>query len=159
MRHWFSTTWRSELMQRFGRFQTGDVKPRISFTPMAEEDLLPLSIAARRTYARFFPYHAFDESDAGRTLDTVALALSALVPIYKRDSRDAPLEKVSEQELSAGQFAKGATRIDFADGRPAIEFLAIKRADLDVALKTLERSILPDPVASRAAIGTRPPEA
>ena len=101
-------------------------------------DLVPLARAAILAHARLFPGQ--EKKDA-KTLDMVALALSTLIAIYRRDEKSDALERLSDAELAAGRFARGATRLEFRD-RPPLGSLMVSRAELPGALERLLRDSL-----------------
>jgi hypothetical protein len=101
-------------------------------------EYLPLARAAILAHERLFPGHAVKET---KSLDVLALALSALLPLYQRDGKTDELERVSEAQLAAGRFTRGATRLEFRD-RPPIGGLVVAREDLGGALDTLVRDSL-----------------
>jgi hypothetical protein len=101
-------------------------------------DFIPLARAAILAHERLFPGHSVKES---KSLDVVALALSALIPLYTRDARTDELERVSEAQVAAGRFTRGATRLEFRDRAP-IGGLVVAREDLGGALERLVRDSL-----------------
>jgi hypothetical protein len=119
------------------------------------DDLVPLGKAAVLAHDRLFPGHQVKDS---KTLDLLALAVSALIPLYRRDARTNDVEELSAALISAGRFTRGATRLEFSD-RPPLGSLMVSRADLGAALEKLARDAQ---VAARLApISSRrrpPPE-
>lgn len=110
---------------------------------------LPLARAAILAHERLFPGHAVKEA---KTLDVVALALSALIALYRRDPRTDAVERLEEAQIVTGRFTRGATRLEFRD-RPPIGGLMVARDDLPAALEALVRDSL---VAARlSAISPR----
>jgi hypothetical protein len=103
--------------------------------PVAPE-FIPLARVAAMVHDRLFPEHASKES---KTLDVIALALSAVVPLYRRDAESGAVERVSEQDLSTGRFSRGATTLEFGGARPPLRFLVIAREELSRAIETLVR--------------------
>ena len=101
----------------------------------AGPDFLPLARAAAIVHERLFPDHATKES---KTLDVIALAISAVVPLYRREIETGAVVRVSDQELAAGRFSRGATTLEFATRSP-LRFLVIAREDLTRAVETLVR--------------------
>src|SRR5947209_935990 len=89
-------------------------------------DYLPLARAAALAHDRLFPEQPVKESKA---LDVIALALSALIPLYQRDSESAALRKLSESEMATGRFTRGATTLEFPDRAP-LRFLVVSRVEL-----------------------------
>jgi hypothetical protein len=99
-------------------------------------EFIPLARVAAMVYERLFPDHAGKES---KTLDVIALALSAVVPLYRRDAESGAVERVAEQDLATGRFSRGATTLEFGPPRPPLRFLVIAREDLARAIETLVR--------------------
>lgn len=100
------------------------------------DNFIPLVRAAILAHERLFPGHAVKES---KTLDLLALALSALIPLYRRDGDSA--ERLGEAEIAAGRFTRGAARLEFRD-RPPLGSLMVSREQLGGALETLVRDSL-----------------
>jgi hypothetical protein len=98
-------------------------------------EFIPLARVAAMVYERLFPQHAGKES---KTLDLIALALSAVVPLYRRDTESGAVERVSEQDLAAGRFSRGATTLELG-ARAPLRYLVVARADLARAIETLVR--------------------
>jgi len=118
-------------------------------------DLIPLGRAAIVVHDRLCPGQ--DVKDA-KALDLLAVALSALIPLYQRDARSDAVERLATAVITAGRFTRGATRLEFRDRAP-LGSLMVSRADLERALETLARD--PDIAARLGAIGLRrrpPPE-
>lgn len=112
-------------------------------------DFIPLARAAILAHERLFPGHAVKEA---KTLDVLALALSTLIPLYRRDGRSDAVDRLGEAELAAGRFTRGATRLEFRDRAP-LDALLVARGDLGGALEHLVRDSL---VAARlGAISSR----
>ena len=99
-------------------------------------EFIPLARVAAMVHDRLFPEHASKES---KTLDVIALAVSAVVPLYRRDAESGAVERVSEQDLSTGRFSRGATTLEFGGARPPLRFLVIAREELSRAIETLVR--------------------
>src|ERR1041385_7686658 len=77
---------------------------------MAEElDFIPLARAAAMVHERLFPEHPTKET---KTLDVIALALSTVIPLYRRDMQSGAVQAVSEKELAEGRFTRGATTLE-----------------------------------------------
>lgn len=110
---------------------------------------LPLARAAILAHDRIFPGHEVKDA---KMLDLLALALSTLMPIYRRDEKSDALERLGEATLAAGRFARGATRLEFRD-RPPLGSLMVSRGDLAGALATLARD--PGIAARLGAISSR----
>jgi len=96
-------------------------------------DYLPLARAAALAHEHLYPEQPQKES---KTLDVLALALSALVPLYQRDMESGAVRRLSEDELASGRFTRGATTVEFAH-RPPLRFLLVERAALHGAIQRL----------------------
>lgn len=122
----------------------------------AMEEFLPLGRAAILAHEKLFPGHAVKESKA---LDLLALALSSLVPLYRRDPKTDAVQRLSEAEIAAGRFTRGATRLEFRD-RPPLGSLMVSREQLAGALETLVRDSLAaarlSAISSRTSAPRRP---
>ena len=101
-------------------------------------DWIPLARAAILAHERVFPGH---ETKDAKALDLLALALSTLIPLYRRDEKTDEIERVSDELIRAGRFSRGATRLEFPD-RPPLRSLMVSRAELPVALAGLLRDSL-----------------
>src|SRR2546426_10744485 len=64
-------------------------------------DFIPLARAAALAHERLFPEQP---SKDYKTLDVIALALSALMPLYQRDMESGALRALAEGEITAGNF-------------------------------------------------------
>ena len=71
-------------------------------------EYLPLARAAALAHDRLFPDQTTKDA---KTLDVIALALSTLISIYEREESGA-LRLVTESELGAGRFTRGAMRLE-----------------------------------------------
>ena len=101
---------------------------------MAEApDYLPLARAAGLAHERLYPEQPQKET---KTLDVLALALSALVPLYQRDMETGAVRRLSEDELAGGRFTRGATTVEFAN-RPPLRFLLVERSATYGAIQRL----------------------
>ena len=101
---------------------------------MAHEiDFIPLARAAALAHARVFPGESVREM---KTLDLLAVVLSALVPLYQRESEKEAPRPLEKAALAEGRFTRGATRLELA-GRPPLRFLVVARRDLSAALEAL----------------------
>jgi hypothetical protein len=94
---------------------------------------LPLARAATLLYARLFPG---DKVKDAKTLDLLAMAITARVPLYQQETENGPVRKVDEREVARGRFTRGAARLEVAD-RPPLRFLLVPRAALYAALDPL----------------------
>lgn len=107
-------------------------RPELSRDATAAE-FIPLARAAALAHDRLFPEQPAKES---KTLDVIALALSALIPLYQRDMESGALRAVSEADVAGGRFTRGATTLEFAN-RPPLRFLVVSRAELPGAIEKL----------------------
>ena len=119
------------------------------------QEYLPLARAAALAHEGLYPDQPQKET---KTLDVLALALSALVPLYQRDMESGVVRRVSDDELATGRFTRGATTVAFAH-RPPLRFLLVERAALYGAIQRLTNDSL---VAARVRLTmrqARPPAA
>ena len=114
----------------------------------AATDYIPLARAAALAHDRLFPEHPTKDT---KTLDVLALALSALMPLYQRDMQSGALRALGEQELSRGRFTRGATRLELANREP-LRFLVVSLAELAAAIDKLARDSL---AAARVSLTLR----
>jgi hypothetical protein len=110
-------------------------------------DYLPLPRAASLAHDRLFPGTAKEM----KTLDMLALALSALVPLYLRDMESGALRPLSGEEVQMGRFTRGATRLEIS-GREPLRFLVVPRVRLDEALEKLAGDVV---LAARVSLTLR----
>lgn len=113
------------------------------------QDYLPLARAAALAHERLYPEQPHKET---KTLDVLALALSALVPLYQRDMDSGAVRRLSEAELAAGRFTRGATTVEFTH-RPPLRFLLVERASLYAAIQSLMGDAV---VSARVRLTMRP---
>jgi hypothetical protein len=85
-----------------------------------ETIFIPLTKAVAQAHSRLFPDEPYKER---RTLETIALALTALIPIHRRDSR----RELTEPELAAERFTEAA-----------MESLVVSKRRFEAALDTLQ---------------------
>jgi hypothetical protein len=111
-------------------------------------DFIPLARAASLAHERLFPEQP---SKDFKTLDVIALALSALVPLYQRDMESGALRALGEAEIAAGRFTRGATTLEFPD-RPPLRYLVVSREQLPAAIETLMNDSL---LAARVSLTLR----
>jgi hypothetical protein len=119
---------------------------------MAEAgELVPLARAAALAYGRLFPGESVKDA---KTLDLIAVAISALVPLYQQENEKSTPRRVAEADLARGRFCRGAARLEFPD-RPPLRFLVVPRAALYAAMETIAR----DPILRkcRPQSNPRPP--
>ena len=112
-------------------------------------DYLPLARAAALAHEHLYPDHPQKDS---KTLDVLALALSALIPLYQRDMETGAVRRLSEDELVAGRFTRGATTVEFAN-RPPLRFLLVERSAIHGAVQRLMEDSL---VSARLRLAIRP---
>src|SRR5581483_3245719 len=91
--------------------------------PRPSDDFIPLARAAALIHERLFPGHGSKES---KTLDMIAVALSALMPLYRRDMESGALHAVAASEVAAGRFTRGATTLELPH-RPPLRYLVVSR--------------------------------
>jgi hypothetical protein len=104
----------------------------------AAAQFIPLARAAALAHDRLFPGQSVKDA---KTLDLLALALSALIPLYQRDMETGALRALGEEDVAAGRFTRGAMRLEFAS-RPPLRFLVVSREQLGGAIETLVRDAL-----------------
>jgi len=114
----------------------------------ATPDFLPLARAAALAHGRLFPDQPVREAKA---LDIIALALSALVPLFQRDMESGALRALSESEMTTGRFTRGATTLEFAN-RPPLRSLVVSRVQLYEAIETLREDAT---IAGRVSLASR----
>ena len=112
------------------------------------DDFIPLARAAALIHERLFPGHAKES----KTLDMIAVALSALVPLYQRDMKNGGLQPVSEADVAAGRFTRGATTLEIAHRTP-LRYLVVSRGSLAQAAAAL---VADSVTAARVASTLRP---
>jgi hypothetical protein len=106
---------------------------------MAElQEFLPLARAAALAHDRLFPGQEVKESKA---LDIIALALSALVPLYQRDIETGSLRTLTDSELATGRFTRGATTLEFPD-RPPLRSLVVSREQVFAAIEAVREDTM-----------------
>jgi len=110
-------------------------------------DYMPLPRAASLAHERLFPGSVKE----AKTLDVLALALSALVPLYQRDMETGELRPLSAEEVQTGRFTRGATRLEIP-GREPLRFLAVPREGVEGALEKLAADAL---LAARVGLTLR----
>jgi hypothetical protein len=111
-------------------------------------DFIPLARAAALAHERLFPDQT---SKDYKTLDVIALALSALIPLYQRDMESGALRALAEGEITAGRFTRGATTLEFPN-RPPLRFLVVSRESLAGAIQKLQDDSL---LAARVSLTLR----
>jgi len=115
---------------------------------MEAGDYLPLARAAVLVYARLFPQERVKDA---KTLDLIAVAISARVPLYQQETEKSVPRRVGEAELARGRFARGAARLEFADRAP-LRFLVVPRAALYGAIDVIAK----DPILLKCRPQSRP---
>ena len=108
---------------------------------METAEYVPLARAAALLYARLFPA---DKVKDAKTLDLLAVAITARVPLYQQEVENGPVRKIDEAYIARGRFTRGAARLEVAD-RPPLRFLLVPRAALYAAL---------DPIAADPILRT-----
>ena len=98
---------------------------------MAETaEYIPLARAATLLYARLFPD---DKVKDAKTLDLLAVAITARVPLYQQEVENGPVRKIADGDIARGRFTRGAARLEIPDRAP-LRFLLVPRAALYAAL-------------------------
>lgn len=111
------------------------LESRVSAVRESMPEFIPLARAAAIVHDRLFPGHPAKDS---KTLDLIALALSELLPMYQRDMGTGALRALTQAEVAAGRFTRGATTLEIA-GRPALRYLVVAREQALGAAETLAR--------------------
>ena len=105
-----------------------------------QNDLLPLSSAAATAYLTLARVPGSPRLLPEGLRDIAAIALAACIPIYGAREAQEPLRRLADADVVGGTFARGATRLKFADGRRAFVRLAVTTADFAEALWRLKRA-------------------
>ena len=100
---------------------------------MEAGEFIPLARAAALVHDRLFPGHGVKDA---KTLDVIALALSALIPLYQGDVENGALSALEPSAIARGRFTRGATRLEFPDRAP-LRFLLVARRELFPAIDTI----------------------
>ena len=98
-------------------------------------EYIPLARAAALVHARLFPHESVMDV---KRLDLLGLAISALIPVYQRDMKSGAVSALALAEVARGRFARGATRLEFADRAP-LRFLLVSRAELYPAVERIAK--------------------
>ena len=114
-------------------------------------EFIPLARAAALVHDRLFPGHGVKDA---KTLDVIALALSALIPLYQGDMEKGALIALEAGEIARGRFTRGATRLEFPDRAP-LRFLLVSRRELYPAIDAIAK----DPTCPIWRLYRRPPPA
>ena len=85
---------------------------------------IPLSQAVAQAHRRLFPDEPYQDL---RTLQTIALALTELIPMYWQDARTGERHELIEPELAAATFTPVAMRI-----------LCVPKRRFEAALATMQ---------------------
>jgi len=101
--------------------------------PRHPDEFIPLARAAALIHERLFPGHGSKES---KTLDMIAVALSAIVPLYQRDMASGTLHPVAASDVVAGRFTRGATTLEIPHRAP-LRYLVVPREALAQAAAAL----------------------
>jgi hypothetical protein len=102
---------------------------------MEAGEFIPLARAAALVHDRLFPGHGVKDA---KTLDVIALALSAQIPLYQGDVENGALSALEAGEIARGRFTRGATRLEFPDREP-LRFLLVARRELFPAIDALAK--------------------
>jgi hypothetical protein len=112
-----------------------------------DAEYLPLARAAALVYARLFPA---DKVKDAKTLDVLAVAISARMPLYQREVENGPVRQIAEKDIARGRFTRGAARLEMPERAP-LRFLLVSRAALYAALDSMAQ----DPTLTKCR--PRPP--
>ena len=112
-----------------------------------QPEFLPLARAAALVHDQLFP----EQVKESKALDIIGLALSALITLYHRDAESGMLRTLSENEMAAGRFARGATTLEFTNRAP-LRFLVVSRVQLYEAIERLREDTL---IAGRLSLTSR----
>jgi hypothetical protein len=85
---------------------------------------IPLSQAVAQAHRRLFPDEPYQDLS---TLQTIALALTDLIPMYWQDARTSETHQLNEPELAAATFTPAAMKI-----------LLVSRRRFEAALATMQ---------------------
>ena len=99
----------------------------------AATNFIPVARAAALLHERMFPGHPVKEV---QTLDRLAQALAAVVPLYLRHPESGALRALDKTAIARGRFTRGATRLEFDIGAP-VRFLLVSRLEFETALDSL----------------------
>jgi hypothetical protein len=120
--------------------------------PRHPDEFIPLARAAALIHERLFPGHGSKES---KTLDMIAVALSAIVPLFQRDMASGALHAVAASDVAAGRFTRGATTLEVPHRAP-LRYLVLPREALAQAAAALVGdSVIAARVASTLRQGPR----
>lgn len=111
---------------------------RLVLDERQDSNFIALSKAVARAHSRLFPDEPYKDP---RTLRTIALALTELMPIYWRDPRTGQRHELTEPELVAARFTA-----------PAMEVLIVSSRRFEAALDTMQVASLE---AARASLTLR----
>lgn len=118
---------------------------------MEAAEYLPLPRAAALAYARLFSEERVKDA---KKLDLLAVAISALIPVYQEEEKGGTLRALTQAELARGRFTRGATRLELP-GREPLRFLVVSRAELYPAIERIAK----DPTCPVLRLRRRPPPA
>jgi|RhiMetdeSRZDD1v2_1073273.scaffolds.fasta_scaffold844322_2 hypothetical protein len=113
-----------------------------------DAEYLPLARAATLLYGRLFPG---DKVKDAKTLDLLAVAITARVPLYQQEVENGPLRKIDEAYIARGRFTRGAARLEVPERAP-LRFLLVPRAALYAALD----AIAADPILKKCRPQSHP---
>ena len=109
-----------------------------------ELEYVSVRTAAAVTYIRLVGASpdAHDTLRTQRTLNQLARALAALVPIHAYDAASGTMTEIDSVALQAARFHRGAAALVMADGSEQ-KNLMVQRADLEVAIASLQETSFP----------------
>ena len=98
-------------------------------------EYIALSAAAAQALARLVPERVAEDSRSVESRKLIAVAISALIPVYRRASPSGAHKCVTEAELSAGQFRDGA--MSFVSGSGGEIELLVRQSEMETAIGKL----------------------
>jgi hypothetical protein len=99
-----------------------------------DSNFIALSMAVARAHSRLFPDEPYKDP---RTLQVIALALTDLIPMYRRDELTGERHQLTEPELAGAKFT-----------RAVMELLSVPKLRFEAALDTLQAASLEQARAS-----------
>lgn len=106
------------------------------------QDLVPLSVAARRIFQQvYLPLHHPQSGPGPDQLNGLANMICGLAPVYALDDQRRHARQLTPDDLSGGLFRGGARELLFLDGRESIRNLAVSGAEVERAARVLHDAI------------------
>ena len=112
-------------------------------------EYLPLPRAAALVYSRLLPQASVKDV---KTLDLLAVAISARIPLYQRNMKSGAVRALEADEVARGRFARGASRLELPNG-VSLTFLLVSRAEFYRVIDAIAR----DPLLAATLIRPRRP--